>query len=241
MPRAKKIEFPVFSGKAPTAFEPAAEDRVAETGEAPHPDDTPDPFATPEPSVATKHRDDLFAGIGAVSLPRLTPALKKSLVGIARVAGITAGTALVSFLAVNSVAPALMSGNAPEVAASASATPAMNRPLVGPAAAVASAAPTPPGKQRGSAASGLPDAKIEELATPPGFALEADRGLLEVATPDREAIHIDGEWMGRGPLRRYPIESGKHQVEIKTEGQSRTYDVAVTAGRRTRLSLVRPE
>ena len=111
-------------------------------------------------------------------------------------------------------------------------------PAPPPVASIAAVAPSPPkGKKPAVSDPGLPDGKIEELATPPGFALDSDRGLLEVVTPDREAIHIDGEWMGRGPLRRYPIRAGKHQVEIKAGGQSRSFDLAVTAGRRTRLSL----
>jgi hypothetical protein len=114
----------------------------------------------------------------------------------------------------------------------------VNQAAVNPAPPVPAIAPTPPAAKKAAAARpGLPDGKIEELATPPGFALDADRGLLEVVTPDREAIHIDGEWMGRGPLRRYPIRAGKHQVEIKAEGQSRSFDLTVTAGKRTRLSL----
>ncbi len=228
LPRAKKIAFPFRELRASEAVGEASE---PETSAAPSSESTPDPV-TPEPSVATP-RDVAPGRFG------WSPVLSRQLANIARVGGITAGTALVSFFLVRNVVPAGSPTDAPGVAASviASATPALT---AGTTATTTPPPPTPaatPTPQSGAAAAGLPDGKIEELATPPGFALDADRGLLEVVTPDRESIHIDGEWMGRGPLRRYPIQAGKHQVEIRRDGQQRSFDLTVTAGRRTRLSL----
>jgi hypothetical protein len=186
--------------------------------------------------VSTQHGADSANDDAPQAWFGLSPAVQKRIGGLARVGAVTIGTALASFFVVRMVVPAVGSDEAPAAAGSAQTAP------VATATAVASTppaiAPTPPTEKKQPVTKpGLPDAKTEELATPPGFALDSDRGLLEVVTPDREAIHIDGEWMGRGPLRRYPIAAGKHQVQIKTEGQSRSFDVTVTAGRRTRLSL----
>ena len=230
MPRAKRIAFPLGSLRRTVESE---SERVTETSEALGEDPTPDPL-TPEPSVSTSTRDQ--ARGPKLLMFGVSPTLAKQAATVARVGAITAGTALLSYFVVRNVVPATQ--GAPGVAASASAASVVNQAAVNPAPPVPAIAPTPPAAKKAAAARpGLPDGKIEELATPPGFALDADRGLLEVVTPDREAIHIDGEWMGRGPLRRYPIRAGKHQVEIKAEGQSRSFDLTVTAGKRTRLSL----
>ena len=235
MPRLKKLAFPRWRPAAEVA-QPSSR-HVPETSEALDQEDTPDPF-TPEPSVSTSLEGDLPKKRVGIRSLRLPPALTRKLASAARVGGMTAGAAFVSFLLVRNVVPALSAPAAPAAAASATAggtQPATTTPAAA-AASVAMASP-PATKPKPPPASGLPEGKTEQLAIPPGFALDQGRGLLEVATSDREEIHIDGEWMGRGPLRRYPIQAGKHQVQIKLDGKSRTYDVTVSAGRRTRLSV----
>ncbi len=72
---------------------------------------------------------------------------------------------------------------------------------------------------------------------PPGVPLADDKGLLEIDIAGKDAIYVDGTFVGRGPLRRVPLDPGKHDVKLRQPGEEQAFQVDVKKGSRTRLSL----
>jgi hypothetical protein len=78
---------------------------------------------------------------------------------------------------------------------------------------------------------------ITETDLPAGLALDKDKGILKIATPDAHTIYVDGEFAGRGPIRIVPLPPGKHSVKTRLEGDEQEFSAVVKAGRMTRMSL----
>jgi hypothetical protein len=107
------------------------------------------------------------------------------------------------------------------------------------AASVASAAPV------GSlfvvkAKSVSEQAKVQERALPAGTELPQGKGLLEVSTGDRHAIHVDDAFVGLGPVRPVVLDPGQHQVRVRLDGVDKSFPVSVASARLVRLDVVAP-
>ncbi len=85
--------------------------------------------------------------------------------------------------------------------------------------------------------SSAPTVAPEELAPPDGYALPPGKGLLEIETGGPHVIYVDGQFIGRGPLRYVTLDPGAHQVETKLGGDVRQDTVSLRAGIRLRLPL----
>jgi DNA-binding response OmpR family regulator len=77
----------------------------------------------------------------------------------------------------------------------------------------------------------------EELVLPPGVPVDRDKGLLEVDIGEKNAIYVDGTFVGRGPTRRVPLAAGSHQVVLKAPDGESTVAVEIKVGRRTRVTV----
>jgi hypothetical protein len=78
---------------------------------------------------------------------------------------------------------------------------------------------------------------VEDLDLPPDVPLSAGKALLEVDTGGAQAIYVDGQFMGHGPVRRVPLDAGPHEVRTKHGDRERTDRVILKPGRRLRLPL----
>lgn len=148
--------------------------------------------------------------------------------GIARVVLVMGAAGALSFGAVSWLRS--MAGNEEKQPAAASS------------AALPTAAPTASGVAPSGTAASKPkaadsEAKIEDLPLPPGVPLADGKGLLEIDISGKDAIYVDGTFVGRGPLRRVPLDPGKHDVKLRQPGEERTFQVDVKKASRTRLSL----
>lgn len=81
------------------------------------------------------------------------------------------------------------------------------------------------------------EAKVSDLDLPEGLTVPAGKGLLEVDSGGQHKLYVDNVFVGRGPLRRIPIDPGTHQVQTQLDGVEEVHSVPVTAGRRARLEL----
>lgn len=102
-----------------------------------------------------------------------------------------------------------------------------------PSAAVAQPAAKPPAKSEPA----TQEVAIEDLPVPAGLALGADKGVLKLVTPDAHSLYVDGEFAGRGPVRIVPVPPGKHTIKTRFDGEERSYEANVHAGRMTRLTI----
>lgn len=80
---------------------------------------------------------------------------------------------------------------------------------------------------------------VEAASLPEGMNYPG-KGLIEVVTPERELIYVNGVFIGRGPLRRVPIEPGEHAVSIRSGGTEKNGTLVVEPERTTRASFVPP-
>jgi DNA-binding response OmpR family regulator len=80
-------------------------------------------------------------------------------------------------------------------------------------------------------------AKASDLDLPDGLTVPAGKGLLEVDSGGQHKLYVDNVFVGRGPLRRIPIDPGSHQVQTQLDGVEEVHSVVVNAGRRARLEL----
>ncbi|HMI94364.1 MAG TPA: response regulator [Polyangiales bacterium] len=81
----------------------------------------------------------------------------------------------------------------------------------------------------------------QDLPLPPGVIIAQTKGLLEVDTSDKQAIYVDGVFVGRGPLRRIPLDPGAHPVELRDGNGNHEFSVEIKQGRRARVSLAADE
>ena len=87
------------------------------------------------------------------------------------------------------------------------------------------------------AASAAASVATEELPVPDGVVLAPGKALLEVDTGGSQIIYVDGEFVGRGPLRYITLEAGAHEVRTKLGDKEREDSVNLKAGIRVRLPL----
>ena len=139
--------------------------------------------------------------------------------GLARALLLTVVAAIISFVGVR----VLVAPQTPEPTAS--STPSASPPSpaassVRPAASARESAPAP-----------------EDLPLPAGVLVAQEKGLLEIESGDKQAIYVDGAFVGRGPVRRVPLDPGTHQVELREGARQRQISVSIVRARRTRLAL----
>ena len=79
------------------------------------------------------------------------------------------------------------------------------------------------------------DLKIEVMTLPPGVPLADDKGLLEIDIESRDAIYVDDTFVGRGPMRRVPLDPGKHEVKLRRSSGEQRITVEVQRGKRSRV------
>jgi DNA-binding response OmpR family regulator len=80
-----------------------------------------------------------------------------------------------------------------------------------------------------------PPLMVEELEPPAGIELSGDQGVIEVELASTDAIYVDGQLVGPGPIQRVPTAAGSHRVEVRNAAASSTIEVVLTAGRRARV------
>lgn len=98
----------------------------------------------------------------------------------------------------------------------------------------------PPGDVRPSSSKAEPLVLAnQEGELPAGVEVGPGKGLLEVDTGGKHRIYVGGVFVGRGPVRRVPLQAGTHSIETRLDGQVQTHEVAVLAGKRTRAAAAR--
>ena len=80
-------------------------------------------------------------------------------------------------------------------------------------------------------------AKTSDVDLPDGLSVPPGKGLLEVDSGGQHKLYVDNVFVGRGPLRRIPLDPGAHQVQTQLDGTEEVHSVTVIAGRRARLEL----
>lgn len=258
LPKTKPLAFPSDikqmepqRSPAPVLESPAAPAAASEPGPAPEP---PRAAARREPTPAPER----VSGAVAAEAPREPAAAVKDtstfkVIGYALVAmafSYIGMSALVAWLSDAKTDPAATapiattaqaahtdvegSAEAADEAATETAAPAAAPPSPAEGDAEPSAHPAP-------AAKGEPAAKeqvaIEDLPVPAGLALGADKGVLKLVTPDAHSLYVDGEFAGRGPVRIVPLPPGKHMIKTRFDGEEKSYEANVQAGRMTRLTI----
>ncbi len=82
--------------------------------------------------------------------------------------------------------------------------------------------------------------RVERLPVPSGIEVPSGMGLLEVETSGPVVLYVDGDFVGRGPLRRVPLAPGRHELAIG-EGVERTaLPIELSASTRTRVMVPAP-
>lgn len=155
------------------------------------------------------------------------PAGESKLLGFAKVAAVMGAAGVASFMLVSWMRGA--GGDLPAGPAAQASVPG----LIAPAAA-----PPAPKKEVAAPPKGV---KVESLPLPPGIELASGKGLLEISISEKDAIYVDDTFVGRGPLKRVPLEPGEHSVKLRKPGEEVTHSVKIEAGSRTRLSQEDPK
>lgn len=101
-------------------------------------------------------------------------------------------------------------------------------------AAAEDLAAAPPGEEKVARKTVV---KVADLDLPEGLTVPPGKGLLEVDSGGQHKLYVDNVFVGRGPLRRIPIDPGSHQVQTQLDGVEEVHEVSVNAGRRARLEL----
>jgi hypothetical protein len=186
--------------------------------------------SAPDPASAREVAAPLDEATPLEGEVRVTRPSAGGWVGIARTALITGLAAAVSFGLVRWwVAPRAQSSASGSV--SSAGDPA--------AASVTSAAPA--GSLHVVRAKSVSEqARVQEGALPAGTALPPGKGLLEVSTGDRHAIHVDNAFVGLGPVRPVVVDPGQHQVRVRLDGVDQSFPVSVASARLVRLDVVAP-
>lgn len=152
-----------------------------------------------------------------------------------RPVGVVTAAALAAFLGMNQVAkwlaPEAEPGAMPPASLAVTAQPSVD---IGPERADLIAAP--PGEEAVVAARKTVANRLE-LPLPEGLTVPQGKGLLEVDSGGQHKLYVDNVFVGRGPLRRIPIDPGTHQLQTQLDGIEEVHSVDVVAGRRVRLEL----
>ena len=177
----------------------------------------PEPEPTPEPELEAEAPRREPAPAEPAQSSRPAPSLKERPMSWVRVALVTAVAAGASFGIVRWVV-------APDAPAGEVTAPVATAPT-----ATAAASAPPPAKEAAELSS-------EDLALPPGVPIAGDKGLLEIDSGGKQAIYVDGTFVGMGPRRRVPLDPGKHEVQLREGGKDKTISVEIKKGRRTLLA-----
>jgi len=73
------------------------------------------------------------------------------------------------------------------------------------------------------------------MALPEDIAVAPDKGLLELATHGQHKLYVGDVFVGRGPIRRVPLEPGAHHIRIQGDGDETVQEVTIVPGRRLRV------
>jgi hypothetical protein len=93
------------------------------------------------------------------------------------------------------------------------------------------------GARKGSNPTPVPlafESELLELA--PGTKLPPGQGALEIRSPQRQRIYVDGVLMGDAAERLIPLGPGTYQLRLNDGAHDVERSVEVKAGRRTRFS-----
>ena len=82
--------------------------------------------------------------------------------------------------------------------------------------------------------------KIEMLPLSAGTDVPAGQGQLEVLTPDKVVLYVDGVFVGRGPVRRMALEPRAHELVIGEGADRIDARFEIKAGTLTRVALPPP-
>lgn len=241
LPKTKPLSFPAEAKQSASAVQPASTASTSETEPALI-------KPTPEPSAALREPTPIpeqASSASSVDAPREPNATVKDtstfkVIGYALVAmafSYIGMSALVAWLSDSNVDP---TGTAPvETTAQAA--------LTDDGTSAEATAEAPPAAAAEPAVKHEPTAKsepatqeqvaIEDLPVPAGLALGADKGVLKLVTPDAHSLYVDGEFAGRGPVRIVPVPPGKHTIKTRFDGEEKSYEANVQAGRMTRLTI----
>ena len=77
---------------------------------------------------------------------------------------------------------------------------------------------------------------VELLELPPGPALPAGHGLLELQTWEPQRLYVDGVFVGNYVTRRIPLAPGTYRARFGSDTRELEHPVTIAAGRRTRLT-----
>src|SRR5690606_20169382 len=150
---------------------------------------------------------------------------------------VVTGAAMAAFMGMNQVAKLM--GHETDTAAQA---PSAGSPPVAPTGNPAQLL-GPPGDDLAAAPPGQERVvkktygKVTDLDLPDGLSVPPGKGLLEVDSGGQHKLYVDNVFVGRGPLRRIPIEPGSHQVQTQLDGVEEVHTVEVAVGRRARLEI----
>ncbi|HLV20456.1 MAG TPA: hypothetical protein VKZ49_06235, partial [Polyangiaceae bacterium] len=180
--------------------------------------------ADPEPVQELGQPGDETLQSGETPRPATAKPRTENTGSVVRTALLSVAAAALSYGAVQLlVRPEAPAAQAPEQAAAPAAAPS--------ASAANPANPAKPAQQ------GTLAVQSDTLDLPPGIVLAPGKGLLEIDTGDRGAIYVDDTFVGLGPMRRVPIEPGKHALRVRIDGTEHAHTAEVSAGRRQRVSL----
>lgn len=222
-----------------------AESPVPERSESPAPERSPAPAAASKSEPEAKPQPGVpedASSAAAVEAPREQAAAVKDtstfkVIGYALVAmafSYIGMSALVAWLSDSSPDSAPVATNAQAADTDVEATPEADSEAAPPAA-------QDPKPEAPKVAKSEPVAKdqvaMEDMPVPAGLAIGADKGVLKVVTPDAHSLYVDGEFAGRGPVRIVPLPPGKHVIKTRFDGEEKTYEANVQAGRMTRLTI----
>jgi hypothetical protein len=154
-----------------------------------------------------------------------------------RIAAITLGAAALSYGVVRFGISPQLTGTKPTASESAAASPTEAHTAAVQAASSPDAVRAPASAAAIVQAAAAAAPTTQDLPMPPGVVIAHAKGLLEIDTSDQQAIYVDGVFVGRGPLRRIPLDPGSHQVELRDGSANSGFSVAIKQGRRARVSV----
>lgn len=221
------------SVEPPRASEPAPEPAPAsEAAEGFEPKLVPSPKSA-TPSAEVTPRVVRRAPVGPKARASSTKPKPKPEGSSLKVGLLFVGAGVLAYLVVH----ALVAPREKPVAPSAPSAVVSLSPAVPSSAAPAAIMPARPQTSGAAPAPMTAVPAPQDLPLPPGVLVADVKGLLEVDTGDKRAIYVDGAFVGRGPMRRVPLDPGTHQVELRDGASRNVFSVAVAKARRTRVSL----
>ncbi len=207
----------------------------------------PPPGGGPESAKETVRVSETTAEVAAraglprpwLSRQRMQDAVTRAL-PIARPTLVVVAAALAAFFGMNQLAGHLVtaeSSDTPQPLPLTSLGPSAAPPesVVDEARAELSVAPpsvAPPSVPQTAAA---PRLTVIEMALPEDITVAPDKGLLELATQSQHKLYVGDVFVGRGPIRRVPLEPGVHHIRIQGDGDETVQEITIVPGRRLRV------